>query len=162
MGEVFDEDTGQEPSCIICGATGDCPHLVACIDITFSDCSGGILYDHIGELRGFLEDAILARIKRKGVSELPCTNTVMDEIFTEAIQQYDPEYIDYVYIDERLFLNFLIDALIDSGADEFEAGLVEDGGPGQSSAITLLYAEDPLQVIRVARKALENAVAKIQ
>lgn len=162
MGEVFDVVTGQEPSCIICGATWDCLHLVACIDITFSYCNGGILYDHIGELREFLEDAILTRIKSKCVSELRCTNTVIDEILTEAIQQYDPEYIDSVYIEEHLFLTFLIDTLIDSGAEEFEGGLVEEGGPGQSSAITLLYAEDPLQVILVARKVLENAVAKIQ
>jgi hypothetical protein len=37
--------------------------------------------------------------------------------------------------------------LIDAGAEEPPGYIVEEGGPGQSSALTLLYAENPKHVI---------------
>jgi len=51
--------------------------------------------------------------------------------------------------------------LIDAGAEEPPGYIVEEGGPGQSSALTLLYASDPKVVIEAAEKALKGAVADL-
>ena len=46
---TINEDTGEEISCNICGATEywDCGHLVASLDRSFCECQGGELYDRI-------------------------------------------------------------------------------------------------------------------
>jgi len=92
------------------------------------------------------------------------SGTLDDEIAAiaqEARVNYDLEYPDHVYIDEYMFLAWLTEVLIDAGAEEPPGYIVEEGGPGQSSALTLLYASDPKVVIEAAEKALKGAVADL-
>jgi hypothetical protein len=84
-----------------------------------------------------------------------------DEIYAivnEARENYQSDYPDDVYIDGYMFLAWLTEQLIDCGADEPSGYIVEEGGPGQSSALTLLYAPEPKKVIQSVGKALSDAI----
>ncbi len=157
MGAVVDEETGQEPSCIFCDSRDDCPHLVAVIDRTFSACNGGALYDSIGELRELLADRISATLANLQTFGEDGFDYELASIFRGAVENYDPGQPDDVYVDEQMFLAWLIEALLNAGADEPPGYIVEEGGPGQSSALTLLYAPNPSAVIsKVARRLHEQ------
>ena len=158
MGALIDEESGKEPACIFCGSTGDCPHLVAVIDRTFADCKGGALYEAIDKFRKILADSVFHKIRaRDGAT----SDHELASIVQEAIENYDPEYPDDVFIDGQMFLTWLIEALIDAGAEEHSGYVVEEGGPGQSSALSLLFAPDPERVIQNTEKALQDAVARL-
>jgi hypothetical protein len=147
MGNVIDEETGQESTCMFCNSSDDCPHLVAVIDRTFAECNGGELYKAIAAIRELLSETLLGMIEK---AEDPDGNRVDYElaaIFREAIENCDPAHPDDIYIDEGMFLEWLVSELIDAGAEEPPGYIVEEGGPGQSSALTLLYAENPKHVI---------------
>ena len=161
MGAVVDEESGQEPSCMFCDSKDDCPHLVAAIDRTFAQCNGGALYDALGNLREVLSDKFLATLRAGKVFDSGTLDDEIAAIAQEARVNYDLEYPDDVYIDEYMFLAWLTEVLIDAGAEEPPGYIVEEGGPGQSSALTLLYASDPKVVIEAAEKALKGAVADL-
>lgn len=100
MGAVVDEETGQEPTCIFCDSEDDCPHLVAVIDKTFAECSGGALYDGLDNLRDILSGKILRKLCAGEDFNDAETDGELAAIAQEARDNYDPEYPDDVYIDE--------------------------------------------------------------
>jgi hypothetical protein len=154
MGNVIDEETGQEPTCIFCNSKNACSHLVAVIDRTFAECSGGALYKTIAKLRGLLSDIISGMVEAAADLDESVVDHELAALFREAVENYDSAYPDDIYIDEGMFLEWLVTALIDAGADEPPGYIVEEGGPGQSSALTLLYAENPKHVIQEVEKVL--------
>lgn len=161
MGAVMDEETGEEPVCLFCGAAGDCPHLVAVIDRTFAECKGGVLYDAIDNLREMLSSKILETLKSGKRFQPESSDEEIYVIANEAGEDYIPDYPEDVYIDENMFLTWITQQLIDCGADEHPGYIVEEGGPGQSAALTLLYAMEPKKVIQCVEKALSDAVANL-
>ena len=161
MGAVFDEVTGQEPSCTVCGSKDYCPHQVAVIDRTFADCVGGVLYETIDKLRETLSVGISAKIKASQNVGVESSDDYIASIVREAVEDYDPEYPDDIYIDENIFLAWLIEALIDAGAERHPGAIVEEGGPGQSSSLTLLYANDPKSLVCDVTKVLEDAITQL-
>lgn len=161
MGAVIDEETGEEPVCMFCGAGDDCPHLVAVIDRTFAECNGGVLYDAIDDLREVLSSKILEKLKAGERFRSESSDDEISAIANEAKENYLADYPDDVYIDENMFLAWLTEQLIDCGADEPPGYIVEEGGPGQSSALTLLYAEEPKMVMQSVERALSDAVANL-
>lgn len=161
MGAVVDEETGQEPSCIFCHSKDDCPHLVAVIDRTFAACNGGALYEALDNLREILSAKILATLSAGKDFGSGAVDDEIAAIAQDARDNYDSEYPDDICIDEYMFLAWLTEVLIDAGAEESPGYIVEEGGPGQSSSLTLLYASDPKLVIQAAEKALKGAVADL-
>lgn len=157
MGAVVDEDTGQEPSCIFCDSKDDCPHLVAVIDRTFAECTGGALYEAIDNLREILSDKILATLSAAKDFDSGTVDDDIAAIAQQARDNHDSEYPDDIYIDEHRFLAWLTEALINAGAEEPSGHIVEEGGPGLSSALTLLYASDPRLMIETVEKTLRSA-----
>jgi hypothetical protein len=162
MGEVVDEKTGQKPSCIFCEKKDGCPHLVAVIDRTFSECYGGALYEILGDLKDMLSDIVSGMIKGPEYLDKDAVNHELGAILQEAVGNYDPAYPDYISIDNRMLFDWLIEALISAGAEESPGYIVEQEGPGQSSALTLLYAKHPDRVIHQVEKTLDDLRAKFK
>ena len=163
MGAIFDEETGEEPSCMFCDGTEECSHLLADIDHTFNDCAGGTLYVHIGDLREILLMRVRSLLECK-IKSKPRGDLIDKEIYRlikEAVEGFDPEYPEEVSVDEYEFLELLVELFIAAGADEHPGHMVEEGGPGQSSRLTLLYAENPDEVIKAVKERLRRTVAKI-
>jgi len=155
MGSVIDEETGEEPSCIYCGSRGDCPHLVAVIDRTFAECNGGALYESIGRLRKIVSDCVAIAMQDDAAAKEIMDSELLS-IIQGATDNHDSEYPEDVYIDERMFLSWLIDSLLDAGADELPGSIVEEGGPGQSSSLNLLYSPEPEVLIRSVEEPLQR------
>lgn len=156
MGSLVDEVTAEGPSCIYCGSREECPHLVATIDRTFAECTGGALFDHVDRLREVVSDCVLATLKKRKNAAPRVTDSELLSIINNARDKYDPEYTEEVFIEERDFLSWLIDRLVDLGAEEPSGYMIEEGGPGQSSAITLLYALEPDRLIGKIEESLER------
>ena len=148
MGEVIDEETGDKATCIFCNLHDDCPHLVAIIDKTFTTCNGGALYEHIGKLEAYLTDIILGIKEATGYINQSELGFHFSEIYQVALRNYDPKYPEFVYIDQGIFFVWLNEALIKAGAEESTGYFVEEGGPGQSSALSYLYAQNPKVVVQ--------------
>lgn len=162
MGEVVDEETGQEPSCIFCEDKDGCPHLVAVIDRTFSECCGGALYETLDNLRDMLSDIVSGMIQAPEYLDKDSVDYELGEVLQDAVENYDPAYPDDIFIDNGMLLSWLIEALISAGAEEPPGDIVEQGGPGQSSALTLLYAKHPDRVIQQVEKTLDDLRAKFK
>ena len=60
---MIDEDTGEEPQCVICNSSEACEHLLACIDRTFGEIEGGALYDRRDAFRSAIEGVFLEVLK---------------------------------------------------------------------------------------------------
>ncbi len=80
-------------------------------------------------------------------------------IIREAKENYDSDFPEYVYIDDQMFLSWILDAMLYAGADEPPGYTFEEGGPGQSSAISLLYATEPNVVIGNVEEFLRRQLA---
>jgi hypothetical protein len=147
------EETGEGPTCPICESPeyGDCGHLVADLDLSFGECQGGALYEKMAEFSSLIEDAFLLHLN---------TNTVpnsgkweLGELWEAANENFDPDE-EYVALDSDIFQRVLIELLEDSGAFELPEGLMDTGGPGMTSSISLLFAEEPAKVIKLAKEKL--------
>ena len=163
MGAIFDEETGDEPSCMFCDDTEECSHMLACIDHTFVDCDGGVLYFHLDDFREILStrvrESLDCKIKSKSVG-----NKIGKEIYQiikDSTKEFDPNCPEDVCIDNRRFLDVLVDLFIAAGAEKPPGHIVEEGGPGFSSSLTLLYAENPEEIIKTVQERLKKTVAKI-
>jgi hypothetical protein len=148
---MHDEDTGEEPRCVICGSLDDCEHLVACIDRTFGECEGGALYYRDGEFWSKIEMAFIVALK-SGI-EKKWHRGELEELWDYARNENDVEE-KYVGLDKFAFIRLLVELLEDAGAIRRPGAWVTDGGPGMSSSYSLLYAEKPNAVIGEALKGL--------
>jgi hypothetical protein len=147
MGTVIDEETGDEPTCIFCNSNADCEHLVAIIDKTFSICNGGAIYEHIYNLKEFLSEIIAGLKETTGLISEHELGLHFPPIYQAAVDSFDSKYPDYFHIDSGKFVKWLIAALVDAGAEESPGYFVDEGVPGQSSALSYLYAKNPKAVV---------------
>jgi hypothetical protein len=162
MGKVIDEETAMKPSCIFCNSHTACPHLVAIIDKTFNTCNGGALYEHIGNLERLLSEIIVGIKEAKSCISENRLGIHFPPIYQAAVDNFDSKYPDYVYIDNGKFFEWLVEALINAGAEELPGYFVEEGGPGQSSALSYLYAKKPKVVIQTIVNALTDICLKFE
>ena len=147
------EETGEEPTCPICRSPeyGNCGHLVADLDRSFGECQGGALYEKLAEFSGLVEDAFLSHLIAHTIPK--AGRWELGELWEAANENFDPDEDDVV-LDSDIFQRVLIELLEDSGAFELPEGLMDPGGPGMTSSISLLFAEDPAKVIKLAREKL--------
>lgn len=156
MGTVIDEETGDEPTCIFCNSNADCEHLVAIIDKTFSICNGGAIYEHIYNLKEFLSEIIAGLKETTGLISEHELGLHFPPIYQAAVDSFNSKYPDYFHIDSGKFVKWLIAALIDAGAEESPGHFVEEGGPGQSSALCYLYAQNSKVVVESVINTLND------
>jgi hypothetical protein len=147
------ENTGKKPTCPVCKSSDywDCGHLVADLDRTFHECQGGELYERIAEFSELVENAFLAHLTEKTVPNLE--KWELDQLWETASERFDPDE-EYVALDGDVFQRVLIELLEDCGAFELPEGLIDPGGPGMTSWISLLFAEEPAKAIKLAREKL--------
>lgn len=152
---TFNEDTGEDAVCHICGAQqySECGHLVADFDRTFLELLGGELFDRDDEFKSLIEEVFIPHVKAGTIPPLhepdlielwaSCTLEVFD----------DAEWLE---LDGHVFQRVLIEALKGAGAIEPEGSLIDPGGPGMTSSVTLLFSEGPKTCIKDALIELET------
>jgi len=153
---MIDEDTGEEPRCVICNSSEACEHFLACIDRTFGEIEGGALYDSSDAFRSAIENAFL-KVLKSGV-ERKWKDYKIKEMWDEVRAEYTAED-EFVMLDDNAFCALLLELLRDSGAINYSGQAASYGGPGMSSAYSLLYADKPDDVITKALEKLKTMLA---
>ena len=148
---TIDDNTGQNAVCPICDNPdyGDCGHLVAIYDLTFLECNGGEIYHREGHITCVIEKVFVSHLQNG--SEPSLQNATLAELWESTKSSVEPDEDD-ANLDRHTLQTFLIELLEDSGAEQAPGALMDPGGPGMTSSITLLFAEQPSEVIDMAIK----------
>jgi len=64
-------------------------------------------------------------------------------------------------LDGIVFYRLVIGMLLEAGTIDHPGQIIDEGGPGMTSAVTLLYAHDPKEVIESAMKALQLSLKEL-
>ena len=64
-------------------------------------------------------------------------------------------------LDGIVFYRLVVGMLLAAGAIDHPGQIIDEGGPGMTSAVTLLYAHDPKEVIESAMKALQLSLKEL-
>ncbi|PVZ48383.1 hypothetical protein DD557_06345 [Thalassobacter stenotrophicus] len=86
----------------------------------------------------------------------------LPELWDEAKNNFEPGDEDYVDLDGDILQRFLIELLEGSGAFEAPGSLMDPGGPGMTSSMSLLFSENPSEVIRKALRQLSIELKEVQ
>ncbi len=150
---TIDEDTGEEVVCPICGAAEywDCGHLVAEFDRTFCECLGGKIHNREGEFSSTIEAVFLSHLQNG--SEPDFKYQELSELWEEAKKTHEPGE-DYADLDGYILQRLMIELLEEAGAIEPPGYLMDPGGPGMTSSMSLLFAENPSLVVEQAHKRI--------
>ena len=151
---TINDDTGEDVVCPVCEASElwDCGHLVASFDRSFCECQGGLFYEHMHQFCSLIEGAFLVHL-RNG-SEPSLNYDALPELWDEAKNNFEPGDEDYVDLDGDILQRFLIELLEEAGAFEAAGSLMDPGGPGMTSSMSLLFSDNPTEVIRKALQKL--------
>ena len=141
-----DEDSGEAIQCPYCGSEGHCKHLLAVIDRSFLECSGGYAFDRFHEFRKKIEGAFLKKLALGTSPAVKWHDDLLDDLWTYAQDNYSREDEYSVEIDRDTLFRLIVELLRESDGDEYP-GTIDDGGaPGFSSAIALFHAASPAAV----------------
>ena len=151
------EDTGEEPKCLICGSLEECEHLVASIDHTFSEIYGSALEDRDSDFRSEIEGVFLKQLKTG--TKMQWQNADIEQMWQQACEDYTAETEDLM-LDGYAFYRFLAELLVGAGADKHPGSVIDPGGPGMTSSVSLLYAENPSAVVDKALKTLQAMLSE--
>ncbi len=149
------EDTGESPKCPICNAKEQCSHLVANIDRTFLHCYAGVFYELESDFRSEIGSTFIEKIK--GAAESAWILDDLNDLWRESLDNYDREE-DFIMLDGDVFYRLVIDMLLDAGAIDHPGLVIDEGGPGMTSAVSLLFAHDPKEVVESAMIALQASL----
>ena len=69
-----------------------------------------------------------------------------------SLVSYDQDQNDQM-LDGIVFYRLVIGMLLEAGTIDHPGQIIDEGGPGMTSAVTLLYARNPKEVIESAMKA---------
>ena len=158
---MHNENTEKSVLCPHCSKEDDCPHLLAVIDLTFSECLGGYACSHgLGELEGLIEEAFQKHIKAGttplkviGDENLHQMWVYAGEYLEATHGDEDDDYLPEIEIDNDALLRLAVELLFDAGGEERSEIVDDEGIPGQASSMTIIYAREPKMVID---KAIEN------
>jgi hypothetical protein len=148
------EETGESPACPICSSDESCSHRVAVLDHTFLECTDGALFDRTSEFSELIESRFAEFIEIEASPK-----DISGEI--EAMWKYAKECFDpaskNIEIDSDALYRLMNELLEEAGATSIQA--ISEGGPGMSSSLSILYAEDPEKVIQEATSRLSAILA---
>lgn len=145
------EDTDEEPRCVICGSDEECAHLVANIDRTFLECYCGVFLDWEHTFRSEIQEVFL-KLLRSG-KEKKWRHDDLEQMWGQASNNYPAEGDDLM-LDGYAFYRFVVELLEGAGAIDHPGSVVDDGGPGMTSSVSLLYSKRPKTVVKLAFKNL--------
>src|SRR5687768_14691849 len=163
MPELHDEDTGKPATCPHCDATTGCEHLVAVSDQTFNNCEDGWLSSNFEAFHDVVAAAFrpLLRAEQAALARVAWKDPAVAQLWQSAVDWRDQAEGEVV-LDSTVHLRLVIELLELAGADQPRGRFVFDSGPGMSSAMTVLYAEDPAVVGKEALRLLgERLVRKL-
>lgn len=154
---TINEEARAKVVCPICRSENisDCGHMVGSFDRTFCDCYGGAVVDHLFDFRLIIEATFLSHIK-EGV-EPSLKNTTIKELWESVNPNSDLDE-DGLDLDGYVLQRLVIELLKDAGAHEPPGSLIVPGGPGMTSSMTELFAEEPSQVVDRALQCLSNEI----
>lgn len=154
MGAIIFETTGEEPTCMYCGirpSESSCRHLVALIDRTFRECNAGTLYGSVDSFHDEIEKFLArwAQTKKSIPRRIRRFNGTLAELLVSSMKHQD--------IDGWLFWKLLVELLTKAGGEEPAGGLIiEEGGPGFTSVVSLIYSKRPVAVVASAKRLLRG------
>ena len=148
------EDTNESPVCTVCGTEefGDCGHLVADLDITFSECEGGALYERLFDFTTALEIVFAANRSQDFQSNFGFYARILGGLWHE-VQDDAAGGPENIVVTGPIFLKLLIELLRDAGADEYQGPVIIDGGPGNSTSCMLYFSKNPETTIQEAYRS---------
>lgn len=155
---TINEDTGEEVVCPICNAIEywTCGHLVASLDRSFGECRGGALSDREVEFSSIIEDAFLPHLKDGSKPSFGYSS--FEELWDAAKENFSSRD-GYVVLDGDIWQRVMIEHLEDAGAFDLPGPLMDPGGPGMTSSMSLLFADKPNEVVG---KALQDFVSELE
>ncbi|MBT4966313.1 MAG: hypothetical protein HOM79_08835 [Alphaproteobacteria bacterium] len=152
------EETGETPTCPICGADEECGHHLADIDRTFLECLGGVFREKEQEFKDVIEEKFISKIG-SGDPSIWSSGDIQ-ELWTGSKDSYD-EGENFIDLDGYIFYRIIVDFLLKNGAVEPEGSVVDQSGPGMTSTVSLLYADNPVEICDKSlddlTKSLESA-----
>jgi hypothetical protein len=149
------EETGDSPICPICHADEHCNHLVADIDRTFLECHEGEFHEWEDNFRSEIQNTFIENMERaaKPVWKLD----EISELWRNSLSSYDRDE-NYVDLDGYVYYRLVVEMLENAGAIDHAGQVIDESGPGMTSAVTLLYAHNPKMVVGSALKALQSSL----
>ncbi len=155
---MHSEATIEDVCCPTCGSGDECPHLLAVIDRTFNEVQGGYCFDRDHEFQDAIEGTFKKTLERGRHKKSVRRDSEIGELWSYAIENYAPGDGE-VPIDADCLTGLVIRYLNDAGGEEFQA--VDDPGvPGESSAISLIYARSPHKVFTKAISRLREDLVR--
>jgi hypothetical protein len=138
---MFNEDTGEEPKCPVCGASKfwECGHLLADFDITFCEVYTGSVMHHIDAIEELASSRLKYELRtgdRKIFDDEELQSRWNDSIYLNRNSKEDA-HIDYGFL-----ISWCIITLAIADAVDADGPIINDGPPGFSSHIRLLFAKD--------------------
>ena len=138
---MFEEEDIELVKCPFCGDSGDsgnCPHLLLLLDLTFATCDGGEAYDQFNEFGTIIEGAFYDQLEKGRAETTSWNDDGIDKLWIEAFDQYVHDG------SEEFILNSCVeianDFLFESDVIHIPAKF--EGGPGMSSTLSLFYSEN--------------------
>jgi hypothetical protein len=157
---VRDENTGDEIICPFCNSSDDCRHLLALIDQTFSECSGGYLCDRYHEFRELINTAFVRLLRKGGSKQRRRRADDLYELLRFARAAYSPGDED-VALDEYVLTRLIIELLAAAGGVRYPGPIESDGAPGYCSAWALFHAKNPQAISEAALADLKLRLGNI-
>lgn len=154
-GAMEHENTNEPIICPICSTDdyNECTHLVASIDLTFSEVEGGAFYDRHDDFVTLIEPAFKKR--HSGAIDALFSMLELEDAYQHSEFEQDVASNGiYLHLGSSI-IRVYEELLTDAGAVSFGPDLVVNGPPGMSSAYLLLAAEQPDEVV-------ENAYLKLK
>jgi hypothetical protein len=124
-------------------------------------CEGGALFGRHNEFATEIESAFL-KVLRSGAEakwqDPPVEYFIIEELWNAAHAEYDGEN-SFVRLNKSIFWSFMIQLLEETGAESYPGRVEFQGGPGMSSEISILYADEPDAVIDEALRSLRSLLS---
>jgi hypothetical protein len=146
-------DENGQSECPFCGSDDECPHLFASIDNSFGEWQGGYAFDRSDEFHTTVLKAFEARCRRGAGPHRSWAADELGEMWSYAVAHYEEG--ELMELDNDVLLRLLSDIFQEAGAMEIEE-MGDDDAPGNTSAVSNFYAEDPAAVFNESLRRLNQ------
>ncbi len=148
----IDEDTGESVVCPICYDDDfwNCGDLVAVFDRNRCQCRGGAVYGRLADFSSAIKGIFSYHLKLGSSPKLEID--ALPLLWAEAKTNYRPG--EEIVLDQDILQILLINLLRDAGALQLPGSIIESGGPGETSSMSLIFSDDPQAIV-------DEAISKI-
>ena len=150
---MWDENSNDAITCPYCGGAESCEHLLAVLDRTFGECSGGFAYERFGEFTDQVETAFAKALSADDVEDVDWDTDDLRELWEIARESLDVKNGDFT-VESTVLIRVVADLFSEAGGDEYEGPATEGELPDMSSSLSVFHAEDPKTVFARAREGL--------